>query len=88
MIALVTELQSKRHIGVLRLKDKTLQVVSKTPLDKTPRFSPNGRMILYATTVNRRGVLVAISSDGRARQLFKLEEGDIAEPAWSPWRLR
>ncbi len=85
MITLVTGFQGKYHIGVLRLKDKVLQVLSDTPLDESPSFAPNGRMILYATAVGGRGVLASVSSDGRVRQLYKLEEGDVREPAWSPY---
>ncbi len=85
MITLVTSFQGKYHIGVLRLKDKVLQVLSDTPLDESPSFAPNGRMILYATAVRGRGVLASVSSDGRVRQLYKLEEGDVREPAWSPY---
>ncbi len=84
-ITLVTAFQGKYHIGVLRLKDKVLQVLSDTPLDESPSFAPNGRMILYATAVRGRGVLASVSSDGRVRQLYRLEEGDVREPAWSPY---
>jgi TolB protein len=30
-------------------------------------------------------VLASVSSDGRVRQLLKLQEGDVREPAWSPF---
>ncbi len=85
LITLVTEFSGRYHIAVLRLKDKVLQVLSETPLDESPSFAPNGRMILYATAAGGRGVLASVSSDGRVRQLYKLEEGDVREPAWSPY---
>lgn len=85
MLTLVTEFKGRYHIGVLNLKDKALQVLSDTPLDESPSFAPNGRMILYATAVGGRGVLASVSSDGRVRQLYRLEEGDVREPAWSPY---
>lgn len=85
MITLVTQIDGRYHIGVLRLKDRALQVLSDTPLDESPSFAPNGRMILYATTAGGRGVLASVSADGRVRQLYRLEEGDVREPAWSPY---
>ncbi len=85
MITLVTQIDGRYHIGVLRLKDKALQVLSDTPLDESPSFAPNGRMILYATTTGGRGVLASVSADGRVRQLYKLAGGDVREPAWSPY---
>ncbi|MFQ6022476.1 MAG: Tol-Pal system beta propeller repeat protein TolB [Acidiferrobacterales bacterium] len=88
MLTMVTEFQGRYHIATLRLKDKILQVLSETPLDESPSFAPNGRMILYATAVGGRGVLASVSSDGRVRQLYKLEEGDVREPAWSPYNRK
>jgi TolB protein len=84
-ITMVTQIGGGYHIGILNLKDKTLQVLSDTPLDESPSFAPNGRMILYATNVDGRGVLASVSADGRVRQLYRLEEGDVREPAWSPY---
>jgi TolB protein len=84
-VTMVTQVNGRYHIGILNLKDKTLQILSETPLDESPSFAPNGRMILYATSVDGRGVLASVSADGRVRQLYRLEEGDVREPAWSPY---
>jgi len=73
------------RIAVLQLDTKTTSVLTDTTLDESPSFAPNGRMIIYATEVRGRGVLATVSSDGRVRQLIKFEEGDIREPAWSPY---
>jgi len=62
------------------------QVLSPGNLDESPSFAPNASMILYATKEGRRGVLYAVSSDGRVRQRLVLSEGDVREPAWSPYR--
>lgn len=73
------------RVAVLQLDNRTAQVLTETSLDESPSFAPNGRMIIYATEVRGRGVLASVSADGRVRQLFKLEEGDVREPAWSPY---
>jgi TolB protein len=31
-------------------------------------------------------VLYAVSADGRVRQRLVLSDGDVREPAWSPYR--
>ncbi|MDH3309918.1 MAG: Tol-Pal system beta propeller repeat protein TolB [Gammaproteobacteria bacterium] len=84
-ISLVSRNQGGFRIAVLRLDNRTMQVLTETVLDESPSFAPNGRMIIYATEVRGRGVLASVSADGRVRQLFKLEEGDVREPAWSPY---
>jgi TolB protein len=53
-------------------------------VDESPGFSSNGRMILYASEIRGRGILAAVSSDGRVKQRFTEEAGDIREPAWGP----
>ena len=51
-----------------------------------PSFAPNGSMIMYATADQGRGVLAAVSADGRVKQKLRLTEGDVREPSWSPFR--
>ena len=43
-------------------------------------------MVLYAAREGRRGVLYAVSADARVRQRLVLADGDVREPAWSPYR--
>jgi len=85
MMTLVSGAYGRYHAALLHLQSSVLQVLTDTPLDESPSFAPNGRMILYATDRGGRGVLASVSSDGRVRQLLKLQEGDVREPAWSPF---
>nr|MCU0870018.1 Tol-Pal system protein TolB [Burkholderiales bacterium] len=54
-------------------------------IDSSPSFSPNGRMILYASEHGGRGVLAAVSRDGRVKQRISDAAGTIREPAWGPF---
>ena len=63
-------------------------MLSPGSLDESPSFAPNGAMLLYAAREGRRGVLYAVSADGRVRQRLSLGDGDVREPAWSPYRKR
>ncbi|PJK00546.1 Tol-Pal system beta propeller repeat protein TolB [Lysobacteraceae bacterium NML91-0213] len=60
--------------------------LSPGSLDESPSFAPNASMVLYAAREGRRGVLYAVSSDGRVRQRLVLSDGDVREPAWGPYR--
>jgi TolB protein len=63
--------------------------VSPGNLDESPSFAPNAGLLLYATKEGRRGVLYAVSADGRVRQrVSSAENGDVREPAWGPFRQR
>ena len=77
----------------IALMDRSLgsarwSMLSPGSLDESPSFAPNGAMVLYAAREGRRGVLYAVSADGRVRQRLVLAEGDVREPAWSPYRKR
>jgi TolB protein len=64
------------------------QTLTPGNLDESPSWAPNASMLLYATKEGRRGVLYAVSADGRVRQRLVLADGDVREPAWSPYRQR
>ncbi|MEE8118455.1 MAG: Tol-Pal system beta propeller repeat protein TolB [Gammaproteobacteria bacterium] len=72
------------NIAVLSLKTRALRILTDGRLDESPSFAPNGTMIIYATESDGRGILSAVSVDGRVRQRLGVQEGDVREPAWSP----
>jgi len=76
------------RIAVLDRTTGESKAVSVGNLDESPSYAPNGSMILYAATEGSRGVLYAVSADGRVRQRLVLADGDVREPAWSPFRQR
>lgn len=61
-------------------------LLSPGSLDESPSFAPNASMLIYAAREGGRGVLYAVSSDGRVRQRLVLADGDVREPAWGPYR--
>jgi TolB protein len=59
-------------------------VLTDTPDDDSPSFSPNGRMILYEAVVDRKRTLAVVSSDGRVKQRLRVLAGEVRQPAWGP----
>jgi TolB protein len=72
------------RIAIHDRETERLRVLSDGRLDESPSFAPNGSMLLYAARQRGRGVLAAVSADGRVRQRLVVSEGDAREPAWSP----
>jgi len=84
-IAMVHGDQGSFRIAVMELDGGALQVLTDSTLDESPSFAPNGSMIIYATEAKGKGVLSAVSVDGRVKQRLALQVGDAREPAWSPY---
>ena len=74
----------KFQAALLDLNTRQVQVLTDSEFDESPSFAPNGRQILLATVIGGRGVLSAVSSDGRVKQRLTLSAGDVREPAWGP----
>lgn len=73
------------NIAIQDLKTGVMQTITQTGLDESPSFAPNGQMIVYATRYGGRGVLGAVSIDGRVKLRLPAELGNVQEPAWSPY---
>ncbi len=84
-LAMVTRVNGAFRIGLLDTENGALQILSRGRLDESPSFAPNGSMIIYAGRDKGRGVLWAVSTDGRVRQRLATQAGDVREPAWSPY---
>ena len=73
------------HIAVQDLERGTFNILTRTQLDESPSIAPNASMIVYATVVDDRGVLGAVSLDGRVKVNLPSRVGNVREPAWSPF---
>ena len=73
------------HIAWQDLERDDVRVLTETSLDESPSIAPNGTMLIYATQDRGRGILAVVSIDGRVRYRLPSAEGDVREPAWSPY---
>ena len=84
-LAFIVRREGRFQLAVMDLASRQVQVLTDSHKDESPSFAPNSRMILIATEVGGRGVLSAVSSDGRIKQRLSVAAGDVREPAWGPF---
>jgi len=84
-LAFISRRESGFRLAVMDLASRQIQVLTDSHKDESPTFAPNGRMILIATEIGGRGVLSAVSIDGRIKQRLSIPAGDVREPAWGPF---
>ncbi|MCB1706662.1 MAG: Tol-Pal system protein TolB [Halioglobus sp.] len=87
-VVMVHQQDGRFQIAVLDLVTNRLTPLTSTELDESPSIAPNGSMVLYATKYAERGILAAVAVDGDAKFRLPAREGDVREPAWSPYLSR
>jgi TolB protein len=85
LLAYIGRRGGRFQVHTLDLATNQEMALTDTALDESPSFAPNGRMLLYATEVGRRGILSSVSVDGRVRARLSGPSGDVREPTWGPF---
>ncbi len=73
------------YIATHDFATRQMQLLTGGGWEKRPSFSPNGKMVLFASEAQGRGILATVSSDGRVKQKMFPQAGDIREPMWGPF---
>ncbi|HZE10550.1 MAG TPA: Tol-Pal system beta propeller repeat protein TolB [Burkholderiales bacterium] len=84
-LAYISRISGRFQLMAMDLESKQILALTDGQRDESPSFAPNGRIILYASDNDNRGVLAAVSSDGRFKQRLGIQAADIREPAWGPF---
>lgn len=72
-------------IAVQALDSGQVTVLTRASLDDSPSVAPNGMMVLYGSQRAGRSILAAVSLDGRVKLQLPAQQGQVQEPAWSPF---
>ncbi|MDF1646232.1 MAG: Tol-Pal system beta propeller repeat protein TolB [Legionellaceae bacterium] len=73
------------NIGTQALDTGEVFILTDADADEAPSVAPNGRFVIYATRQQERGLLGLVSLDGAVKMIYPPRDGDIQEPAWSPF---
>lgn len=75
------------NIAVQDLSSGRLKVITRANLDESPTLAPNGMMVLYGMRETNQNILGAVTLDGKFRMRLPVQEGNVKEPAWSPFLM-
>ncbi len=84
-IVMIHRTNGNYNIAVQDLQSSALQIITHDGWDTSPSFAPNGRFVLYESDAGHQGVLGIASSDGRIARRLSTQDGNIQDPAWSPF---
>jgi TolB protein len=75
------------RLSTLDLTNPGAQPVALTDTsdDEHPSFAPNGRLLIYATRVQGRSVLMTTTLDGKIKARLPSTTADLREPVWGPY---
>lgn len=59
--------------------------ITETGDDEHPSFAPNGRLLIYATKLQGRSVLMTTTLDGKIKARLPSQTADLREPVWGPY---
>ncbi|HYT97177.1 MAG TPA: Tol-Pal system beta propeller repeat protein TolB [Casimicrobiaceae bacterium] len=82
--AFVRRAANRYQIALMDYATRQVQVLTDGPDDLSPSVAPNSKLIIYANEGGGRGILAAVSSDGRVKQRLVAPSADVREPAWGP----
>lgn len=83
-LAFVARIDGAFKLHLMDLTSRSVRALTDTVADESPSFSPNGRLILYATQQQGRSVLMTTTLDGRKDVLIG-QNGAVRDPQWGPF---
>ncbi|HQR86294.1 MAG: Tol-Pal system beta propeller repeat protein TolB [Burkholderiales bacterium 35-55-47] len=84
-LAFISKADSSHKLNLLEIASRVVTPLTDTMADERPSFSPNGRLIVYATTDGGRKNLMMTTIDGRVKSKLATQTGDMREPHWGPY---
>ena len=73
---------NKFQIALKYFDENFVRPLTESRLDESPSISPNGNVIIYATTEDELGLLAGVTLSG-ARFKLPAKQGEVREPSWS-----
>jgi TolB protein len=84
-MAYISRVSGAFKLQMMELVTTEVRSLTDTTADERPSFSPNSKMIVYATQQQGKESLMTSTLDGRVKARLNGRNGDIREPDWGPY---
>ncbi|MDO8320094.1 Tol-Pal system beta propeller repeat protein TolB [Rhodoferax sp.] len=84
-LAYISRVGGAFKLNLMNLADGSVSAITESAADESPSFSPNGKMLVYATQMQGREALMTSTLDGKVKARLSGQQGDIREPHWGPF---
>lgn len=85
-LAYISRVSGAFKLHVMDLSAGTVMPITDSVADERPSFSPNSRMLIYATQQQGKEALMTTTLDGKIKARLAGQTGDIREPNWGPYQ--
>ena len=85
-LAYVSRVSGAFKLHVMSLSSGNATAITDTIADERPSFSPNSKMLIYATQQQGKEALMTTTLDGKIKARLAGQTGDIREPNWGPFQ--
>lgn len=83
-LAYISRVSGAFKLHLMDLASGVNTAITDTAADENPSFSPNSRLVIYATQQQGREALMTSTVDGKIKARLAGKNGDIREPDWGP----
>ena len=73
------------RVQLMDLSNDKVTSLTESSQDEKPSFAPNSKLIMYATKVSSREVLMTTTLDGKIATRLAGQSANIREPHWGPF---
>lgn len=85
-LAYISRIGGAFKLQVMELATSNVTSLTDTSADESPSFSPNSKLLVYATQYQGRESLMTTTLDGKIKARLAGQSGDIREPDWGPYQ--
>ena len=84
-LAYISRNGTQYKLQLLDLSTDKVYPLTESTMDERPSFAPNSKLIMYATQIQGKEVLMTTTLDGKITTRLAVQATNTREPHWGPF---